>query len=71
MSQTAVQDNPFVLLMNPEIIIQAIERSDRLSALNSRICRPLDKPMIPKQEVSDVEAFDQEVDVEERDDQIA
>jgi hypothetical protein len=36
--------NPFALLMNPDSVLQAIERSERLSRLQSRICRPLDKP---------------------------
>lgn len=38
--------NPFALLMNPESVLQAIERSERLHRLHSRICRPLDKPAV-------------------------
>ena len=45
MLPTPVQ-NPFALLMNPDSVLQAIERSERLSRLHSRICRPLDKPVI-------------------------
>jgi hypothetical protein len=45
MLPTPVQ-NPFALLMNPESVLQAIERSERLSRLHSRICRPLDKPAV-------------------------
>lgn len=41
--------NPFGLLMNPEVIVKAMESSDRLGRLHSRVCRPLDRPMIPKQ----------------------
>jgi hypothetical protein len=45
MLPTPVQ-NPFALLMNPDSVLQAVERSERLSRLHSRICRPLDKPVI-------------------------
>ncbi len=38
--------NPFELMMNPEAVLQAISRSDRLERLQRRICRPLDKPVI-------------------------
>lgn len=40
--------NPFALLMNPDSVLQAIERSERLSRLHSRICRPLDKPALAR-----------------------
>jgi hypothetical protein len=40
--------NPFALLMHPEVIVKAMEASDRLSRLHSRVCRPLDRPMIPR-----------------------
>ncbi|MBE2242735.1 MAG: hypothetical protein IAE86_08265 [Burkholderiaceae bacterium] len=33
-------------MMNPEAVLQAIARSDRLERLQRRICRPLDKPVI-------------------------
>jgi len=53
--------DPFALMMDPDAVFQAIERSDRLGRLKRRICRPLDKPLIPK--VDDAaDAFDQEVD---------
>jgi len=37
--------NPFALLLDPQAVIDAVERSGRLQRLSSRICRPLDKPM--------------------------
>lgn len=40
--------NPFELMMNPEAVLQAIARSDRLERLQRRICRPLDKPVIAR-----------------------
>jgi hypothetical protein len=46
-SQVVVAD-PFALMMNPQAVFQAMERSDRLGRLQRRICRPLDKPIIPK-----------------------
>jgi hypothetical protein len=39
--------NPFALLMDPESIFRAIENSERLERLHSRVCRPLDKPLLP------------------------
>lgn len=47
MSQAQPSSNPFALMMDPESVFQAIERSERLARLKSRICRPLDKPVAP------------------------
>ena len=44
MSQTQVDSNPFALMMDPAAVFAAIECSERLARLHSRICRPLDKP---------------------------
>ena len=35
--------NPFALMLDPAAVVMAMEKSDRLSRLQSRICRPLDK----------------------------
>jgi len=35
--------NPFMLMLNPEVVIAAMEASERLKSLNSHQCRPLDK----------------------------
>ena len=40
-------ENPFALLLNPADIVAQVERSERLRRLHSRVCRPLDKPLIP------------------------
>ncbi|MCU0927549.1 MAG: hypothetical protein MUF44_16630 [Hydrogenophaga sp.] len=40
--------NPFVLMLDPEAVISAMESSRNLRGLRQRICRPLDKPLIPK-----------------------
>lgn len=38
--------NPFALLLNPAAVLAEVERSGRLNGLASRICRPLDKPVL-------------------------
>lgn len=43
--QQPVSD-PFAMLMDLQSVVQAMERSDRLARLQSRICRPLDKPIV-------------------------
>ena len=45
MSQVASQSNPFMLLMHPEVVLAAMEKSERLNQLNRHLCRPLDKVM--------------------------
>jgi hypothetical protein len=58
--QQAVSD-PFALMMNPEAVVQAMERSDRLKQLKRRVCRPLDKPLIARA-VPEADELDQELD---------
>lgn len=53
--------DPFALMMNPQAVFQAIERSDRLARLQRRVCRPLDKPWIPSV-ADEVARFDRDVD---------
>ena len=45
MSHPAPERNPFMLMINPEIVLAAVEKSERLSQLNRHLCRPLDKPL--------------------------
>ena len=53
----------FDMLIDPRAILEAVEASDRLCCLRRKVCRPLDKPLIPKSRVApDVAAFDAEVD---------
>lgn len=35
--------NPFMLMMHPEVVLAAIENSERLGKLERRMCRPLDR----------------------------
>lgn len=54
--------DPFALLMNPEAVFQAMDRSDRLSRLQRRVCRPLDKPLIPCVGNRELADYDQQID---------
>ena len=61
MSPNPSPSNPFALLMDPDSVVQAMECSDRLSRLHRRICRPLDKPLIPRASKELVD-FDRDID---------
>ena len=50
--------NPFALMMNPEGVIQAMERSERLARLKARVCRPL----IPRLQDASLAAYDAQID---------
>jgi hypothetical protein len=43
MAHQATERNPFMLMINPEVVIAAMEKSERLGALNRQLCRPLDR----------------------------
>jgi hypothetical protein len=45
MPQPTLQRNPFMLMIDPERVIAAMEKSERLSRLNRHVCRPLDRPL--------------------------
>jgi hypothetical protein len=51
--------DPFAMLINPQAVLQAIEQSGRLGALASRVCRPLDKPLIPKRDGDDPRSYEE------------
>jgi hypothetical protein len=38
-----IQENPFALLIAPEAVFAALEQSDCLHTLMSRVCKPLDE----------------------------
>jgi hypothetical protein len=44
MPHTTSVQNPFMLMLNPEVVLAAMERSERLNQLNRHLCRPLDRP---------------------------
>ncbi|MDP2367827.1 hypothetical protein [Rhodoferax sp.] len=39
--------NPFSLMMEPELVLRAMERSTQLHGLTRHKLHPLDKPLIP------------------------
>lgn len=43
MAQLSSARNPFLLMLNPEIVLAAVEKSERLRQLNRHLCRPLDR----------------------------
>jgi hypothetical protein len=43
MVQQPLVSNPFMLMIQPEVVLAAIEKSERLGSLNRRLCRPLDR----------------------------
>jgi len=57
----AVAD-PFAMLINPQAVLQATEHSGRRGALASRVCRPLDKPLIPKRDADEQRSFDESIE---------
>lgn len=46
MSQTTPVLNPFMLMISPEVVLAAMENSERLNKLNRHLCRPLDRPTL-------------------------
>ncbi len=58
MPQTSAVHNPFMLMLNPEVVLAAVEKSERLSQLNRHLCRPLDRPTLPEQGRQDTPAVD-------------
>ncbi|MEY4268189.1 MAG: hypothetical protein RIS90_2724 [Pseudomonadota bacterium] len=61
--------NPFSLMMEPELVLQTMERSEQLRRLRRHKLRPLDKPLIPytQQALDSRAAFDAAIDAEELD----
>jgi hypothetical protein len=48
--------NPFLLMLNPEVVLAAIENSERLGKLDRRMCRPLDRHPVSGQIADDAAA---------------
>jgi hypothetical protein len=53
--------HPFALMIDAQDVLAAMECSERLQHLQRRICRPLDKPLIPHA-LSDLELYDRSID---------
>lgn len=43
MPHQTLERNPFMLMINPEVVFAAMEASERLGQLNRHLCRPLDR----------------------------
>ena len=65
MSEHSVVANPFMLMVQPEVVLAAIEKSERLGRLNRHLCRPLDRQTVVGQAAA-VEA-DDDIDEAESD----
>ncbi|MBI5717563.1 MAG: hypothetical protein HZC37_07745 [Burkholderiales bacterium] len=48
MPHSTPEHNPFMLLVHPEAVFAAMEKSERLGRLNRHLCRPLDRPVGPQ-----------------------
>jgi hypothetical protein len=70
MKHTAADLNPFSLMMEPELVLQTMERSQQLRGLRRHKLRPLDKPLIPltKEAVAARAAFDAAIDADDFED---
>lgn len=70
MKTSALELNPFSLMMEPELVLQTMERSQQLRGLRRHKVRPLDKPIIPltKEAMATRAAFDAAIDAEEMED---
>ena len=66
--QASTRSNPFVMMTDPETILLAVERSERLNRLSRKVYRPLDRPLIPKVGAKDLADFDNEIDAAVEDD---
>jgi hypothetical protein len=60
--QATTLANPFVMMTDPETILLAVGRSERLNRLSSTVYRPLDRPLIAKVGTKGLAAFDSEID---------
>jgi hypothetical protein len=47
MKQESQVRNPFMLMLQPDVVVAAMERSEKLGRLNRRLCHPLDRPAPP------------------------
>jgi hypothetical protein len=70
MEKTVQTLNPFSLMMEPELVLQTMERSQQLRGLRRHKLRPLDKPLIPytKEAVAAQAAYDAAIDAEDFED---
>ena len=67
MNDTTAALNPFSLMMEPELVLQTMERSQQLRGLRRHKLRPMDKPLIPytKEALANRAAYDAAIDAED------
>ncbi len=67
MTTAALALNPFSLMMEPELVLRTMERSQQLRGLRRHKLRPLDKPLIPytKEALASRAAFDAAIDADD------
>jgi hypothetical protein len=68
MNTAQLAANPFALMMDPDAVFAALASSDRLARLKSRVCRPLDKPLLSGADANadaDVAGLDEQADDED------
>jgi hypothetical protein len=62
MTNRALTD-PFAMMMDPQAVLAAVQSSERLQQLQSKIHRPLDKPLLPRSG-ADAADYDHDIDLE-------
>jgi hypothetical protein len=69
MNSTELALNPFSLMMEPERVLQTMERSQQLRGLRRHKLHPLDKPLIPYTDaaIASRAAFDAAIDAQDMD----
>jgi hypothetical protein len=65
MTQLATVRNPFLLMISPEEVLAAMEKSERLGALNRHLCRPLDRAQPAPGKPAGAAEADREIDAAE------
>lgn len=45
MKPETLAHNPFMMMLRPDVVLAAVERSEKLGRLNRRLCHPLDRPV--------------------------
>ena len=70
MKNLAIDLNPFSLMMEPELVLKTMERSQQLRGLRRHKLRPLDKPLIPftQQALDSRAAYDAEIEAQDLED---
>lgn len=70
MKNLAIDLNPFSLMMEPELVLKTMERSQQLRGLRRHKLRPLDKPLIPytQEALNSRAAYDAEIEAQDLED---